>query len=181
MNMTLDGFCDHTAMSADEEIHDHYTELLRSGGAILYGRVTYQLMENYWPALVGHPSGDKSMDEFAVAINDIPKIVFSRTLKNVEWKTARLARRDIEEEVLALKQEPGKDILVGSPSLIVASLNLDLVDELQLSVHPTIVGRGLSLLKNIDDRIDLKLVKTKPFTCGAVTFYYEPTKNGGGE
>ena len=136
-------------------------------------------MENYWPGLIEHPTGDKSMDEFAVAVDSIPKIVFSRTLKNVEWKTARLAARDIEEEVLALKQQSGKDILVGSPSLIVASLNLGLVDELQLSVHPTIVGKGLSLLKNIDDRIDLKLVKTKTFTCGAVTFYYEPTKTSG--
>src|SRR4026208_1769333 len=95
INMTLDGFCDHTAMIADDEIHQHYSELLLSAGAILYGRITYQLME-YWPPLVKNPTGNKSMDEFAVIMDNIPKIVFSRTLKNVEWKTAKLAKRDLK-------------------------------------------------------------------------------------
>ena len=175
MNMTFDGFCDHTAMIADDEIHHHYTELLRSADTILYGRVTYQLME-FWPPLVKNPSGNKSMDEFAVAIDNISKIVFSRTLKNVEWETARVAKQGIKEEVLELKQEPGKDMLVGSPSLIVQCMKLDLIDEYQFSVHPTIAGKGLPLFKNINDRIDLKLLKTKTFGCGAVTFYYEPAK-----
>jgi dihydrofolate reductase len=82
------------------------------------------------------------MDEFAVAIDNIPKIVFSNTLKNVEWKTAKLAKRDIKEEVLELKQQAGKDILVGSPGLIVALTNLNLIDEFQLCVHPVILGSG---------------------------------------
>ena len=124
MNMTLDGFCDHTAMIADEEIHQHYSELLRNAGAVLYGRITYQLME-YWPTIVKDPTGNRSMDEFAVAIDNIPKIVFSRTLKTVEWKTARLAKKDLKEEVLELRQEAGKDIFVGSPSLIVALSQLE--------------------------------------------------------
>ena len=176
MNMTLDGFCDHTVMIADDEIHDHYTELLRSGGALLYGRITYQLMESYWPTILNKPTGNKSHDEFAVAIDRIPKIVFSHTLKSVEWKNSRLAKRGIKEEVLELKQKPGKSILVGSPSLIVASMNLNLIDEYQFSVQPTVVGKGLPFFKNINDRIDLKLLKTKTFGCGAVTFYYEPKK-----
>jgi len=88
INMTLDGFCDHTAMIADEELHQHYNELLRNAGTLIYGRITYQLMESYWPSVVKNPTGIKSMDEFAVAIDNIPKIVFSNTLKNVEWKTA---------------------------------------------------------------------------------------------
>ena len=175
MNMTLDGFCDHTAMIADEEIHQHYSDLLRSAGAVLYGRITYQLME-YWPPIVKNPTGNKSLDEFAVTIDNIPKIVFSRTLKNVEWKTARLAKRDLKEEVLELRQQAGKDILVGSPSLIVAVSQLGLIDEYQLSVHPTVLGSGLPLFKNIKDRIDLKLLKTKTFGCGAVTHYYESIK-----
>ena len=174
MNMTLDGFCDHTVMIADDEIHQHYSELLSSAGTLLYGRVTYQLMENYWPAVVKNPTGNKSMDEFAIAIDNIPKIVFSHTLKNVQWKSAKVATRDFKEEVLELKQQPGKDILVGSPSLIIASMNLNLVDEYQFSVQPTIAGKGLPLFKNIHDRVDLKLLKTKTFGCGAVTFYYEP-------
>ena len=185
INMTLDGFCDHTAINADEEIHHHYSELLRSAGIILYGRITYQLME-YWPTILKNPTGDKSMDEFAVTIDNIPKIVFSRTLKNIEWKTARLATRDLKEEVLALKQSrsqhPGdnggnKDILVGSPSLIVALANLDLIDEYQIAVHPVLLGSGLPLFKNLTDRIELKLLKTKTLGSGAIVIYYESKKN----
>ena len=175
INMTLDGFCDHTAMIADEEIHQHYNELLSNAGTVLYGRITYQLME-YWKSVVENPTGNKPMDEFAVTIDNIPKIVFSRTLKNVEWKTARLAKRGIKEELLNLKQQAGKNILVGSPSLIVALTQLRLIDEYQLGVQPTVLGSGLPLFKNIKDRIDLKLLKTKTFGCGAVTLYYEPAK-----
>jgi dihydrofolate reductase len=174
INMTLDGFCDHTAMIADDEIHQHYNELLRSAGTLLYGRITFQLME-YWPTLLNNPTGNKAMDEFAVTIDNIPKIVFSRTMKNVEWKTAKLAKRDIKEEVIALKQQPDKDILVGSPSLIVSLMELDLIDEFQLCVHPVIVGNGLPLFENINDRTTFTLVKTKAFNSGAVTLYYGPT------
>ena len=175
MNMTLDGFCDHTAMMADEEIHDHYSELLRSGGAVLYGRITYQLME-YWLTVLKEPTGNRSMDEFAIAIDNIPKIVFSRTLKNIEWKSARLATKDLKEEVLELRQQAGKDIFVGSPGLIVSLSRMDLIDEYQLGVQPTVVGSGLPLFKNITDRIDLKLLKTKTFGCGALMLYYERIK-----
>jgi dihydrofolate reductase len=179
MNMTLDGFCDHTAMIADEEIHQHYNELLSNSGTVLYGRITYHLME-YWATVVKNPTGIRSMDEFAVTMDNIPKIVFSHTLKNVEWKTAKLAKKDIKEEVLELKQSSNagsKDILVGSPSLIVALMNLNLIDEFQLCVHPIILGSGLTpLLKNLNDRIDLELLKTKTFSCGAETLYYEPKK-----
>lgn len=175
MNMTLDGYCDHTAMIADEEIHQHYTELLRNAGAVLYGRITYQLME-FWPPLVKDPSGNKAMDEFALAIDNIPKIVFSRTLKTLDWKTARLATRDLPEEISALREEPGQDIFVGSPGLIAACTRLGLIDEYQLNIQPTIAGSGLTLFKDISHRTDLKLVKTKTFACGAVTFYYEVVK-----
>jgi dihydrofolate reductase len=176
MNMTLDGFCDHTAMIADDEIHQHYTELLNSAGTLLYGRITYQLMESYWPAVVKKPTGNKPMDDFAVAIDNAPKIVFSRTLENVGWKNTELRKEIVKEEILELKQQAGRPILAGSPSLIVALAQLDLIDECQLSVHPTIVGTGLPLFKNIKKRIDLKLLKTKVFGCGAVIFYYQPTK-----
>jgi len=172
INMTLDGFCDHTAGIADEELHDHFTELLRKTRIVLYTRITYQLME-FWPTLLENPTGKKDMDEFAVAIDEIPKIVFSRTLKNLEWKTARLAKRDIKEEVLALSQEPGKDILAGSPSLIVTLTQLDLIDEYHLVIHPVVLGNGLTLFKNISNSIDLKLLKTKTFGSGALVVYYE--------
>jgi dihydrofolate reductase len=173
MNMTLDGFCDHTAMIADDEIHQHYNELLSNAGLLLYGRITYQLMESYWPALVKNPSGNKPEDEFAVLMDNISKIVFSRTLKNVDWKNTELKQEIIKEEILELKQQTGKSILAGSPSLIVALAQMGLIDEYQLTVHPTILGSGLPLFKNIKDRINLKLLKTKTFGCGAVTLYYE--------
>jgi dihydrofolate reductase len=176
MNVTFDGYCDHTAMIADDEVHEHYNDLLRNAGALLYGRITYQLMESYWPTVVENPTGNKPVDEFAVLIDDIPKIVFSRTLKNVGWKNTLLKKEIIKEDVLELKQQSGKNVFVGSPSLIVALSNLDLVDEYQLSVHPTILGSGLPLFKNIKNRIDLKLLNTKTFGCGAVTFYYERVK-----
>ena len=179
INMTLDGFCNHTAMIADEEIHQHYNELLRNADTLIYGRITYQLMESYWPSIVKNPTGNQPMDEFAILIDNISKIVFSRTLKNVDWKNTKLKQEVIKEEILELKQfrnGGNKNILVGSPGLIVALMQLDLIDEYQLSVQPTILGSGLPLFKNVSDRIDLKLLKTKTFSCGVITLYYEPTK-----
>ena len=177
MNMTLDGFCDHTAMFADDEIHEHYNELLRNAGTLIYGRITYQLMKSYWPTVVINPTGNKPIDEFAVLIDNISKIVYSRTLTHVDWKNSEVKKEIIKEEILELKKQTGKNIVVGSPSLIVAFAQLDLVDEFQLSVQPTIVGSGLPLFKNIQDRISLKLLKTKTFGNGAITLYYEPVKN----
>ena len=174
--MTLDGFCDHTAGIADDELHQHFSELLLSAGTILYGRITYQLME-YWPTVLKNPTGNRSLDEFAAIIDKVPKIVFSRTLKTLEWKTARLAKKDLKEEVLELKQQEGKPIFAGSPSLIVALSQLGLIDEYHLVVHPVILGSGLPLFKNIKDKIVLKLLKTKTFGSGAIALYYEPRKN----
>ena len=179
MNMTLDGFCDHTAMIADEEIHEHYNDLLRNAGTLIYGRITYQLMENYWPTVVKNPTGNKPMDDFAVLIDDLPKIVYSRTLKNVVWKNSTLKKEIIKEDILRLKQSRSggsKNIIVGSPSLIVGLAQLGLVDEYQPVVHPVVVGSGLPLFKNINDKIDLKLLKTKPLSAGQLVLYYEPTK-----
>jgi len=176
INMTIDGFCDHTAGIPDDEIHQHYTDLLSNSGIILYGRITYRLME-YWRTLLEDPSDEKSMNDFAIAINKIPKIVFSRTLKNVDWETARLANRRIEEEVLELKQSRNggsKDILIGSRSLIIQLMKLNLINEYQLCVHPVIAGKGLPLFENINDRTVLNLTKTKTFRGGAVILYYEP-------
>lgn len=172
MNMTLDGFCDHDKMGADDEIHEHYTDLLRGAGVVIYGRKTFQLME-FWPKLLANSSGNKAMDDFAVAIDNVHKIVYSRTLESVEWKTAELKRELIKEEVVELKQQPGKPIFVGSPSLIVQLANLGFVDEFQLAIQPTIVGSGMALFKDITDRIDLRLLNTKTFGCGAVLHYYE--------
>lgn len=175
INTTLDGVSDHTAGIPDDEIHQHYSDLLSSADDIIYGRITYQLME-YWPTIVENPTGNRSTDEFAIAIDNISKIVFSHTLKEVTWRNSRIAKGSIEEEVRALKQQRGKDILVGSPGLIIQSMNLNLVDELQLCIHPVIAGKGLQLFKDISRRTALKLLRTKTFSGGAVVLYYEPAK-----
>ncbi|MBD1433574.1 dihydrofolate reductase [Sphingobacterium sp. DN00404] len=171
IDTTLDGVCDHTVGIPDDELHQYYAGLLSNADAILFGRITYQLME-FWRTLVEKPSGEKSMDEFATVINNTPKIVFSRTLQNIDWKSAKLAERTIEEEVLELKQQSGKDILIGSRSLILQLMKLNLIDEYQLCIHPVVAGSGLPLFEDID-RTVFKLIKTKIFNSGAVTLYYE--------
>ena len=176
INMTLDGIFDHTAGMPDEEIHQHYTDLLNQGDVILYGRITYQLME-FWRTFLEKPSEEKSMNDFAIAIDRIPKIVFSNTLNNVEWKSACIANRDLKETVLELRQSRSsgsKDIFVGSRSLIIQLINLNLIDEFQLCIYPVIAGNGLRLFENITDRTIFKLVKTKTFNSGAVILFYEP-------
>ena len=170
--MTVDGNCDHTAGIPDEEMHQHYAELMGQGDAILYGRITYQLME-FWRTLLENPSEEKTMNDFAEAIDKIPKIVFSRTLKNVEWESATIAQRDLKDEILELKSQPGKYIFVGSRSLIIQLLNLGLIDEFQLCIHPVVAGKGLPLFENINERIVFNLVKNKTFKGGAVILYYQ--------
>ncbi len=175
-NMTLDGICDHTTGIADEGLHRHYSELIDNSGVILYGRTTYQLMQ-FWQTLVQNPSGEKSMDDFAISIDKIPKLVFSNTLKDTGWDSAEIAKRPLDEEVLELKQQQGKNILVGSRSLIIQLLNSNLIDEFQICIHPVIEGKGLPLFDQIKDRILLKLLKTKSLYSGATVFYYEPTRD----
>jgi dihydrofolate reductase len=173
INMTLDGYCDHTAGIPDEELHQHYTKLLGQGDVILYGRTTYQLME-FWRTFLSNPSEDKSMNDFALAIDRIPKIVFSNTLKNVEWASATIANRDLKETVSEFRKQPGKDILVGSRSLIIQLMKLNMIDQFQLCIYPVVEGKGLPLFENIKDRTIFKLVKTKIFHGGAIILYYEP-------
>ncbi|GCC53340.1 dihydrofolate reductase [Chryseotalea sanaruensis] len=174
INTTIDGICDHTAGIPDEDLHQHYTSLLNNAGIILYGRTTYQLMQ-FWQTLLKKPSGQKSMDDFALAIDKIPKVVFSQTLKNTEWDSAEIATKEIEKEVLELKQQSGKDILVGSRSIIIQLINLNLIDEFQLCIHPVIAGKGSPLFENINDRTIFKLSRTKAFNSGAIILYYERT------
>lgn len=176
MNIMLDGSCDHTSGVVDEQLHQHFTDLLRNAGGILYGRTTYQLMEDHWPNLVKNPSGNKADDDFALAIHNVPKIVFSRTLKNVTWENSTLVKRELKDEVLALKQQPGKDIYAGSPSLISALHKLELLDEYQLCVHPVIAGAGLQLFNDTTDRKALTLIGTKIFGSGVIALHYTRTK-----
>lgn len=175
INTTLDGYCDHTAIDPDDEIHQHYADLLSNAGVLLYGRITYQLME-YWRDVLEHPTGNKATDDFAKKMDDTPKIVFSNSLKQLDWDSARLAEQDLKTVVEALKQQPGKDIYIGSPSLIVALSNLHLIDEYQLCFHPVILGSGLPLFKNINERTVLHYSHSKIVSGGAVILYYTANK-----
>ncbi|MCZ8217483.1 MAG: dihydrofolate reductase family protein [Cyclobacteriaceae bacterium] len=172
-NMTLDGVCDHTAGIADEGLHQHYADLINNGGIILYGRTTYQLMQ-FWQTVLQNPASEQATNDFAISIDNIPKLVFSSTLKDTGWDSAKLAIKPLNEQVLELKQQSGKDILIGSRSLIIQLLNSNLIDELQICIHPMIEGKGMLLFDQIQNRIALKLLKTKMLNSGAVICYYEP-------
>lgn len=175
INMTLDGVCDHTVGVVDEELHQHYSDLINNGGVILYGRTTFELMK-FWQTLLQNPSGEKSMDEFAISIDNISKLVFSKTLKDTGWESAKISEKSVSEKVQELKQQTGKDILIGSRSLIIELLNNNLIDEFQICIHPIIEGKGLPLFDQIKDRIILNLVNTKILDSGATIFYYKPTR-----
>ena len=174
-NMTLDGVCDHTTGIPSEELHQHYSNLLDNSGVLLYGRTTFELMQ-FWKTILQNPSGKKSMDDFAISIDNVPKLVFSNTLKDTNWESAKLSDRPLIEKVLELKQQSGKDISVGSRSLIIQLLNSNLIDEFQICVHPIIEGKGLRLFDQIKERIMLKLIKTKTLNSGSTVFYYEPSQ-----
>ncbi|HWA33133.1 MAG TPA: dihydrofolate reductase family protein [Cyclobacteriaceae bacterium] len=177
INMTFDGFCDHTAAIANAELHDFYTDMLRNAGIILSGRTTYKLMEDFWPTVVKKPTGDKHLNDFAKAIDNVQKVLFSNTIKSVTWNNTRLATKSLKDEVTELKKQPGKDIFIGSPSLIAQLTRLNLVDVWQICVHPVIAGHGLPLFKGITDRIILKLLKTQTFkTSDHIVFFYAPGK-----
>jgi dihydrofolate reductase len=172
-NMTLDGVCDHTTGIPSEDLHQHYSDLLDNTGVILYGRKTYELM-GFWKTVLQNPSGNISKDNFAISIDKVPKIVFSNTLKDTNWNSATLSDRPLNEKVLELKQQSGKDISVGSRSLIIQLLNGNLIDEFQICVHPIIEGKGLKLFDQITQQIMLKFIKTKTLTSGSTVFYYQP-------
>ena len=144
INVTIDGFADHTAVIADDELHDFHTDLLGNVDIVLFGRKTYQLMESYWPVAPEDPAATKSMIKFANTINSIPKIVFSKTLQKVAWNNTRLIKEKITEEV-----------------------------EYWFLVQPIILGTGKHLVEGIQDQHNLKLADTKVFNSGVVALHYK--------
>lgn len=173
MNMTLDGYCDHRDGAVSAELHDYYTEQIKNAGVLLYGRITYQLMEDAWPEMLKNPTGVKSLDDFAKAIDGVPKIVFSNTLTHLNWHSSTLATRSLQHEVTALKQEMEKDIMVGSPSLIAQLTQLGLVDEYRICIHPIIAGNGPVLFKDITQKVKLKVTQTQTLALGVIALRYE--------
>lgn len=136
-NMTIDGNCDHRILNPDLEVHEHYADLLKQAGLILYGRKSFELMK-YWQNLIDEPSEVKSGKDFAKSIDKIPKIVFSNTILSTGWDSAKLASSALYNQVIDLKEQGSEVILVGSRSLIIQLLNLNLIDEFQLCIFPSL-------------------------------------------
>jgi dihydrofolate reductase len=172
INVTLDGCCDHRVMIPDEDLHRNAAENIDRADALLFGRVTFELMEEGWRRPV--PAGTRPdwMEPFARTIDAKKKYVVSSTLPRVDWN-AELVRGNLREAVLRLKQEPGQGILVGGVTLPLALAELGLIDEYELVVHPRIVGHGPTLFAGLSKMIDLKLVSRRELRSGAVAMRYE--------
>jgi dihydrofolate reductase len=174
INLTLDGCCDHTKFNPDEEVLEHYTHLLRDFDLLVYGRKTYQLMVPYWPDIAKSQSETKADIEFAQTFVSKKKIVFSRSLVSAEDKNTRIVRTNLHDEILELKQEPGKNILVGGVDVPSQLIKLGLVDEYRFVVTPIIAGEGRRLMEgaSLPEKLQLKLVESKTFKSGCVALRY---------
>ena len=179
INVTLDGCCDHRAITPDEEMHRHHTENLAKADALLLGRVTYEMMEAAWrePARTGvRPDWMEAwMEPFAQTIDAAKKYVVSSTLNRVDWN-AELVRGDLGKAVQELKRESGTGLLVGGVKLPQTLAELGLIDEYEFVVHPRLAGHGPTLFAGLSKRIDLKLVSRLEFGSGAVAMRYEPRR-----
>jgi dihydrofolate reductase len=174
INITLDGCCDHTKQLADDETHEYFTQLLREVDLLIFGRKTYQLMVPFWPEVAKNQSMTKASNEFARTFDSINKLVFSRTLADADDRTTRIVRANLRDEILKLKQEPGKNILVGGVDIPSQLIELGLVDEYRFVVGPIIAGEGRRLLEGVSlpERMQLKLVESKIFKSGCVALRY---------
>ncbi len=173
INLSLDGCCDHTKIGGSEEMLQYYRNLFRDVDLIVYGRVTYELMIPYWPDVAKNPSSTKAEVEYAQTFTAIDKVVFSRSLSSAEGNT-RIVRTNLGDELLRLKQEPGKNICVGGVSLPEQLIALGLVDEFNIVVHPIIAGKGRRLLEDtyLKEKLKLRLVRSTALKSGCVALRY---------
>ena len=174
INITIDGCCDHTKMVPDEEVGGYFAQLVRDADLLVYGRKTYQLMVPYWPDIAKSQTETKADIEFAQTFVSKKKIVFSRSLDSAEDENTRIVRTNLRDEILKLKQEPGKDILVGGVDIPSQLTKLGLIDEYRFVVMPTIVGEGRRLMEGVSlpEKLQLKLIESKPFKSGCVALRY---------
>lgn len=174
INITLDGCCDHTKQLADDETHGYFTQLVRAVDLLVFGRRTYQLMVPYWPEVARNHSESKAQNEFADAFTSKKIVVFSRSLEKAEGKNTRIVRGKLQDEILKLKQEPGKDILLGGVAFPSQLIELGLVDEFRFVVQPIIAGEGVRLMEGVrlPDKLRLRLVESKIFKSGCVALRY---------
>lgn len=178
MHLSLDGFAADLNHGLDfltynEELEQYADELVKTVGSPVYGRTTYQLMEGYWPTVLKKPNVNKHALEHAQWVENVPKIVFSTTLTEATWNNTRLIKDNVAEEVMKLKQQPGKDLVIfGSPGLATSLMNLGLIDEYRLTVHPIILGNGISMFTNNTAKSTLKLLDSKTLKSGVITLHY---------
>lgn len=161
----------------DEEFNQYAIDLLNTLDTILFGRVTYQLFESYWPVAAKDPATSKNDLIIANKINAINKVVFSKTLEKVGWNNVKLVREVIRDDILKMKQQPGKNMVIyGSGSIVSEFAKLGLIDEYRFFVAPVVLGEGKSLFKGLKDKLKLKLIETRRFTNGNVLLRYEPER-----
>ncbi|HKT45918.1 MAG TPA: dihydrofolate reductase family protein [Candidatus Acidoferrales bacterium] len=178
INLSLDGCCDHTKMAPDEMMFEYYIQLLREADLFVYGRKTFQLMVPYWPDAAKDPSASQTDRDFGQAFASANKVVFSRSLDDAEAKrgdkNARVVHTNLRDEILKLKQEPGKNILAGGVDLPSQLIELGLVDEFRFIILPIIVGEGRRLFESMSlpKSLQLKLVDSKVFGSGSVALHY---------
>lgn len=176
INVTADGYCDHHLGIPDEEMVGYFTRLMKESDTLLYGRTTYELMFPYWPEVARANSGTTKADnEFAHAFTEVPKVaVVSKTLPPPEAANVTVIRSDLESEILRLKKEPGKSISTGGVALPSALLDLGLIDEFHIVVHPVFAGKGRRLFEraSLKDQMKLKLVDSRVFKSGTVAHHY---------
>ncbi len=175
INVTLDGCCDHRAIVPDEELHRHAVENIARADALLFGRVTYEMMEAAWRPSKRTAEMPAWTEPFARTIDAAKKHVVSSTLDRVDWN-AELVRGDLAQAVRRLKQEPGRGLFVGGVKLPLALAELGLIDEYEFIVQPRVVGHGPTLFTALSRPLDLKLVSRLEFRSGAVAMRYEPVR-----
>lgn len=182
MHVSLDGFTagrngELEWAIVDEEVNPFVDGLFRNVGTALYGCVTYLMMQSYWPTVLTDPDSATRDLHHARWVENIAKIVFSRTLTSADWNNTRLVKDKIAEEITALKQQPGGDLMIfGSPGLTHSFMQLGLIDEYRLFLNPIILGGGIPLFQGIPDWTKLKLLDTKTFSAGVVGLHYEAIK-----
>ena len=174
INITLDGCCDHTKMIADAEVHEYFTHLMRDVDLLVFGRKTYELMVPYWPDVAKHRSESKSENDFAEAFASKKLLIFSRSLDRADGRNTRIVRTKPQDEILKLKQEQGKNILIGGVDVSSQLIELGLVDEYQFVVQPILAGEGRRLLEGVrlPERFQVRLVESTIFKSGCVALRY---------
>jgi dihydrofolate reductase len=182
LSVSLDGFFEGPNREldwqlVDDELHEHFNEVLGAMGAFLSGRVTYELMAGFWPTADEDPTSTKPVVEFARIWREMPKIVYSKKLDHADWNTT-VVRDVVPVEVLKLKEQPGGDIALGGADLAATFMRYDLIDDLRLYVHPVLIGRGRRLFEPSDAKVDLRLAETRSFGSGVVLLRYERPHGG---